>query len=110
MDRTNWRLCFYYSLKLLEGSQAESLKNTQTQIWQRPFDFHALRALGSYYIARNDQKNACEVTQVYDTLFKNVSYFSPFIKDNCPSVPNPVHFQNSSQFYHDYLKWVSGHM
>lgn len=109
-DRTNWRLCFFYSLKLLEGSPQESLKNTQTQLWQRPFDFHALRALGFYYISRNDQKNACEVTQVYDTFFKNISFFSQFIKDNCKDQANPVPFENSSQFYNDYLHWIGRHL
>lgn len=106
IDRTNWRLCFFYSLSLLEGHLDESFENTKIQLFQRPFDFHALRALGFYYISRNDRINACEATQAYNTFFKGKSYFSQFIQDNCKANPNPVPYENSSQFYNSYLNWL----
>ncbi len=106
IDRSNWRLCFFYSLSLLEGYLDDSLKNTQVQLRERPFDFHALRALGFYYISRNDRPKACEVTQAYNTFFKGQSYFAQFIRDNCNGFPNPVPFENSSQFYKGYLAWL----
>ncbi len=110
VDRTNWRLCFFYSLALLEGSLDESFKNTQIQLFNRPFDFHALRALGFYYIQRNDRPNACEVTQVYNSFFKGKSYFAQFVKDNCNGFPNPVPYESSGQFFKDYLTWIEKHI
>ncbi len=109
LDRSNWRLCFFYSLVLIEKAPIEGLKNTQAQLKERPFDFHALRALAFYFISQNDRTNSCEVTQVYNTFFKGTSYFSQFIRDNCQGLQNPVPFESAENFYASYRTWIKKH-
>ncbi len=110
LDHSNWRLCFLYSMALLDFYPEDALKIIKIQLTQRPFDYHALRALGFFYIKSNKLKDSCEITQVYDSLFLGTSLFTPFIKDNCKQIPNPVPFKSAEEFNQDYRKWVSGYL
>jgi hypothetical protein len=110
LDRNNWRLCFLYSMALLDFYPDDALKVVKLQLNERPFDYHALRALAFFYIKNNRLKESCEITQVYDSLFLGTSLFTPFIKDNCKLIPNPIPFKSSEEFNRDYRKWVSGYL
>ncbi len=110
LDRSNWRLCFLHTMSLLEFYPEDARRNSQTQLIERPFDYHALRALGFYYITTHKLKDACEITRVYDSLFLGSSLFTQFIKDNCNQIPSPVPFHNSEQFNEDYRKWIAGYL
>lgn len=110
LDRSNWRVCFLYSMALMDYYPDDAKKVIQTQLIQRPFDYHALRALVFYNITKKQIKDACEVSRVYDSLFLGTSLFTPFIKDNCGPYQNPVPFQSAEQFNRDYRAWLKKYL
>ncbi len=110
VDRSNWRVCFLYSMSLLDFYPEDAHREIITQLEQRPFDFHALRALGFYYINSKKLKESCEIAHVYDSFFLGASLFTPFVRDNCRQIDNPVPFKSSEDFNRDYRQWLERYL
>ncbi|MEZ0390788.1 MAG: O-antigen ligase family protein [Pseudobdellovibrionaceae bacterium] len=111
IDRTNWYICFLYSMKVASSTfPRDAFPILDIQIRQRPFDYQSLRALTYTYVQTGNTRGACESALVYNTFFQGRSLFTDFIKQYCQSTPNPVSFQNSQQFTDDYKNWLRRHI
>ncbi|MES3037678.1 MAG: O-antigen ligase family protein [Bdellovibrionota bacterium] len=108
IDPTNWRVCFYHEMILIQSDYAaDAVPIAKWQLRQRPFQFHNLRILGIHQFMTGDIQKACETAHVYDSLFKGNSYFTPILAEKCIGATPPFKFENSSQFNRDYRNWLS---
>lgn len=107
LDDTNWRACFLHAMKVVTSDKPEeTLPILQNSIRNRPFDYHALRAVNFYFAAMGDERKACEVSKVYNFLLSDTKMFKDFEHNKCKDIPLPIHFENPKQFTEDYKKWL----
>lgn len=82
---SNWRACLNYSrLLLAQGETTSARREVERVLEMEPWNFVAIRTLGSVALRQGDRLEACFLTWKYDDLFSGQSELSEQYQKNCP--------------------------
>lgn len=82
---SNWRACLNYgSLLLAQGETTGARREVERVLEGEPWNFVAIRSLGSIALRQGDRLEACFLTWKYDDLFGGQSQLSAQYEKNCP--------------------------